>query len=86
MEDYINPESSFNLIYHSDNRTINHHFKEEYLSDILMSIGDFLRGCGFVINGNLEVVEEKKHQADEFILTTPYDDPLFDYDEYFVEK
>jgi len=34
-----------------------------HLHDILENFEDFLRGCGFVIDGHIDVIEDKKDDA-----------------------
>jgi hypothetical protein len=38
-------------------------FEAEHIDDILEEFSMFLRGCGFVINGVLEVIPEEEYYA-----------------------
>ena len=39
-------------------RVVTHTVEEEFLSDVVMSFQDFLRGCGYYFNGNLDFVDD----------------------------
>lgn len=38
-------------------------FEYEQLSDVISAFEDFLRGCGYVFEGNLDIVEEQKEKG-----------------------
>jgi hypothetical protein len=40
-------------------------FEYEQLQDVVMAFEDFLRGCGFVFDGHLEIVEEETECGNE---------------------
>ena len=44
-------------------RLVTHTVNEEFLDDVVMSFQDFLRGCGYYFNGNLEFVEDIEPQS-----------------------
>ncbi len=37
---------------------VTHEFNKELLSDVLMRMQDFLKGCGYVFDGTLDIVPE----------------------------
>lgn len=61
---------------------VKHTFHAEHLDDVIFSFQEFLRGCGFYFNGEVQIVDDPF--VDRFI--TPYEDPLYDYDEDFVNS
>ena len=44
---------------HDDNNKVTHEFKNVLLADTLDNIQNFLKGCGFVFDGILDIVEEE---------------------------
>lgn len=79
----INKDSNLSKVTYESNR--------EYLYDILEDFEDFLRGCGFYINGKLEVVDKEDVKIDlsydsmssdfssvntDTITISSYDDPF----------
>jgi len=50
----------FKLIcdYENGDGLITHEFEKVLLSDVLTHMQDFLKGCGFVFDGTLDIVEE----------------------------
>ena len=59
---------------------ITHEFEAELLPDVIMYLDAFLRGCGFVFRGQLEIIEDaydeetlKKEYGEYDDLTETYD-------------
>lgn len=52
----INKDSNLSKVTYESNR--------EYLYDIIEDFEDFLRGCGFYIDGKLEVVDKEDVEID----------------------
>ena len=44
---------------HEEGDVITHEFNKVLLSDVMMRVQDFLKGCGFVFDGTLDIVEEE---------------------------
>lgn len=49
-----------------DNTKITYEFDEEFLPSILTQMEQFLRGVGFVVDGQLEVVKEESKVDNSF--------------------
>lgn len=47
---------------YGDETKITHEFKNVMLSDVLEHMQDFLKGCGFVFDGILDIVDENGEQ------------------------
>jgi hypothetical protein len=47
---------------YGDETKITHEFKNVMLSDVLEHMQDFLKGCGFVFDGVLDIVDENGEQ------------------------
>lgn len=58
--------------------TITYESNREYLSDILEDFSDFLKGCGFHIDGNIEVVSDTSDDLITFDFT-PTETNMNDY-------
>ena len=41
------------------NHTVSMQFEDEYLDSVISNFQDFLKGCGFVFSGELQIVEEE---------------------------
>lgn len=39
---------------------VTHEFNKELLSDVLMRMQDFLKGCGYVFDGTLDIVPDEE--------------------------
>jgi hypothetical protein len=44
------------------NHTVSMQFDEIYLDSVISNFQDFLKGCGFVFSGELQIVEEEKNK------------------------
>lgn len=44
---------------HEEGDVITHEFNKVLLSDVIMRMQDFLKGCGYVFDGTLDIVEEE---------------------------
>ena len=42
------------------NHTVSMQFDDIYLDSVISNFQDFLKGCGFVFSGELQIVEEEK--------------------------
>jgi len=42
------------------NHTVSMQFEDIYLDSVISNFQDFLKGCGFVFSGELQIVEEEK--------------------------
>lgn len=51
---HVDPNNEF------DNTKIEFTVEEQSLSEIIEVFEDFLRGCGFIIQGKLDVIEEER--------------------------
>jgi hypothetical protein len=49
-------------------------FNEEYIHTVVDNMGMFLRGVGFVFNGNLEIVEDEYPTTDTSALDSAWSD------------
>lgn len=58
--------------------TITYESNREYLDDILEDVRDFLKGCGFHIDGDIRVVKEETDDMITFDLSTPYSANMHD--------
>jgi hypothetical protein len=45
------------------NHTVSMQFDEIYLDSVISNFQDFLKGCGFVFSGELQIVEKEKVPA-----------------------
>lgn len=70
--------SKFTFKYELDDSKVKHTFDAEHIDDVIMFFQEFLRGCGFYFDGDVKI-----SKSDVYI-HTPYDDPLYDYDEDFI--
>lgn len=43
---------------HEEGDTVTHEFDKVLLSDVLMRMQDFLKGCGYVFDGTLDIIED----------------------------
>lgn len=43
---------------HEEGDVVTHQFEKEFLNDVLNRMQDFLRGCGYVFDGTLDIVSE----------------------------
>ena len=48
-------------------------FEAEQLDDILEEFTSFLRGCGFVINGTLDLVPDENYYGEDISTNYPMD-------------
>ena len=62
-------DHNFTVRFDSNNgkTSVEMNFSELYLNDILIQFRDFLRGCGYEMDGELELVpwDSKKFQSEE---------------------
>ena len=50
--------SKFTFTHTLDDLKITHEFEAIHVNKVVENFEDFLRGCGFVFDGNLEIVEQ----------------------------
>jgi hypothetical protein len=50
--------SKFTFAHTLDDLKITHEFEEIQLNNVIENFESFLRGCGFIFDGNLEIVEK----------------------------
>lgn len=63
---------------YGDETKITHEFKNVMLSDVLEHMQDFLKGCGFVFDGVLDIVDENgEQQPHDLIVETPEPEKLY---------
>jgi len=76
--------SKYTLNHKYDNVEITHSFETVLLSDVLEQVEQFLRGCGFVVDGELQIVES---QPIDNTLDGLFDlsDITINYDDYKFE-
>jgi hypothetical protein len=58
--------SKFTFVHTVNDLKITHEFEVIHLNYVIENFESFLRGCGFVFDGNLEIVEKAQglHPAD----------------------
>jgi hypothetical protein len=39
--------------------TVTHSFDEDYLDEVVVRFEEFLRGCGYIFSGSLQIVDEE---------------------------
>lgn len=44
---------------HEEGDVVTHEFEKEFLNDVLDRMHDFLKGCGYVFDGTVDIVEEE---------------------------
>jgi len=54
--------SKFTFTHTLDDLKITHEFDEIQLNNVIENFESFLRGCGFVFNGNLEIIENSNFE------------------------
>ena len=57
-----------------DTHVVTHEFTADYLPDVLLNIDMFLRGAGYIFDGQVEVVE------DNMVGDISHSDHYFDFD------
>lgn len=45
---------------HEEGDVVTHEFEKEFLNDVLNRMHDFLKGCGYVFDGTLDIVPEEE--------------------------
>ncbi len=56
---------------HEEGDIVTHEFDKLTLSDVLMRMQDFLKGCGYVFNGTLDIIEDDTPSVYAFENTDP---------------
>ena len=56
----MHPKITLKLKDEFNNLEVTHIFEEETLDVVLRRTEDFLRGCGFIFDGHLGIIEEDK--------------------------
>ena len=76
--DFDNDTHNFTIRFDSNdgNRSLEMNFSELFLDDILNQMRDFLRGCGYEIDGQIAVVPFEE-ESDNLVLT---DEPDFSFE------
>jgi hypothetical protein len=59
--------SKFTFKHENDDCLIEHSYNEEYLHNVVMRMEEFLRGCGFIFDGSLEIVENSEKSIEQVI-------------------
>jgi hypothetical protein len=60
MNDFRN-EYTFSCLHKdSDDQKVTFNFKADYLDDVIRNFQDFLVGCGFQINGSLQLLSDEE--------------------------
>lgn len=74
--------SKFTLICEHDTSEMiknSYEFNSDFLPDVLMNIENFLRGCGFVFEGQLDIINEDAEDAEE-VETEEKENSIYYYD------
>jgi len=58
--------SKFTFTHTLDDLKITHEFEAIQINKVVENFEDFLRGCGYVFDGNLEIVEQEKFPLEEY--------------------
>lgn len=62
---------------HEEGDVVTHEFQKVFLNDVLLRMQDFLKGCGYVFDGTLDIVSDEEmypgiqiepQEADELII------------------
>ena len=83
-DDDYNDNHSFTFRFSSsdDERNLEMNCNELYLNDIFARFKEFLQGCGYEINGEIEVVEynsERDYDSGYTLTEPPKHEPKFDF-------
>lgn len=49
---------------HEEGDVITHEFNKVFLNDVVERMQDFLKGCGFIFDGTLDIVYEEEQVQD----------------------
>ena len=49
-----------------DTHVVTHEFNADYLPDVLMNIEMFLKGAGYIFDGQVDIIEDQPLQAGTF--------------------
>lgn len=67
---------------HEEGDVITHEFNKVFLSDVVERMQDFLKGCGFVFDGTLDIVEEEQEivESDIGSIRVKHEDKIDPFD------
>lgn len=65
---------------HENGTKVTHEFTQELLTEVLDSIEDFLRGCGFIADGVLDFVSDGDFRDSEVREVEKHSPAYYDYE------